>query len=277
MRLCRTVAVLPLIVALSPWVAARAQQNAPTGPAADAAKRLEGAWVRRDIEGAGSFGGLGQSIPAAELKPEATVAGRGGRGGGRGAGAGRGAGRGLPSDTTPHVAGDPYIVSNMPCGGGGGRGGGAGLINPDSGGVHLVVSKTEAIFAGERGGVRHIYLDGRSHPSPWTPNGAGHSVGHFEGNVLVVDTTGMSPGGVPGGGMRSAVTHLVERFEVAPDGKSMTVSYAWDDPAIYVKPHTYQYTFDRAPGDPPYALEEWCDASDPIEKQSIVPPKQIIK
>jgi hypothetical protein len=29
--------------------------------------------------------------------------------------------------------------------------------------------------------------------------------------------------------------------------------------------------------DPPYALEEWCDASDPIEKQSIVPPKQIIK
>jgi hypothetical protein len=26
-----------------------------------------------------------------------------------------------------------------------------------------------------------------------------------------------------------------------------------------------------------YALEEWCDAGDPVEKQSIVPPKQIIK
>ena len=26
-----------------------------------------------------------------------------------------------------------------------------------------------------------------------------------------------------------------------------------------------------------YALEEWCDAGDQVEKQSIVPPKQIIK
>ena len=49
----------------------------------------------------------------------------------------------------------------------------------------------------------------------------------------------------------------------------MTVTYTWDDPAIYVKPHSYRYTLDRAPGDPAYALEEWCDASDPIEKQSM--------
>ena len=275
MRLSRTVAALSLSAALSPWVAARTQQTAPTSSTTDAARRLEGAWVRRDIEGAGSFDGLGQSIPAAQLKPEAAAGGRAGRGGGAAGGAGRGAGRGAPADTTPHAAGDPYIVSQRPCGGG--RGGGAGLINPDSGGVHFVISKTEAVFAGERGGVRHIYLDGRPHPSPWTPTGAGHSVGRFEGNVLVVDTTGLSPGGVPGGGMRSAVTHLIERFTVASDGKSMTVSYTYDDPAIYVKPHTYQYVFDRAPGEPPYALEEWCDASDPIEKQSIVPPKQIIK
>jgi hypothetical protein len=45
----------------------------------------------------------------------------------------------------------------------------------------------------------------------------------------------------------------------------------------------YRYYFDRSPmldsaGTPvSYALEEWCDAGDPIEKQSIVPPKQIIK
>ena len=57
----------------------------------------------------------------------------------------------------------------------------------------------------------------------------------------------------------------------------MTISYTWNDPAIYEQPQTYKYIFDRSPGAPPYALEEWCDASDPIEKQSIVPPKQIIK
>src|SRR5262249_36520658 len=158
------------IVALSPWVAARAPQTATTEPAVEAVKRLEGAWVRRDFEGAGSFGGLGQSIPPAQLKPDAAAAGarggggRGGRGGGAPGGGGRGPGRGAPVETTPHEAGDPYIVSQMPCGGGGGRGGGALLLNPDSGGVHLVVSKTEAILAGERGGVRHIYLDNRPHP-----------------------------------------------------------------------------------------------------------------
>ena len=177
--------------------------------------------------------------------------------------------------TGPHEVGDPYIVVAQPCGGGGGRGGGALLINPDSGGVHFVVSKDEVIFAGERGGIRHIYMDGRPHPSPFTPTGAGHSVGHWEGNVLVVDTVGLTPGAVPGGGMRSAATHLVERFEVAADGKAMTITYTWDDPAIYEQPHSYHYIFDRSPGNPPYAMEEWCDASDPIEQQSIVPPKQI--
>ena len=75
--------------------------------------------------------------------------------------------------------------------------------------------------------------------------------------------------------MRTAATHLIERFQVEPDGKTLTVTYTWDDSAIYEQPHTYRYIFDRAPGNPPYALEEWCDASDPIEKQSIVPPKQI--
>ena len=62
--------------------------------------------------------------------------------------------------------------------------------------------------------MRHIYLDGRAHPSPWTPTPAGHSVGRYEGNTLVVETTGFTPGGVPGGGVRTAETVLVERFEV---------------------------------------------------------------
>ena len=250
--------------------------SAPQEPPA-AWKRLEGAWVRTDPDGAGSFGGLGASIPPARLKAGVAAGGRGGRGGGA-PGGGRGPGRGAPAsaDTTPHKEGDPYIAVAQPCGGGGaGRSNGALLINPDSGGVHLVVSKDEIIFAGERGGVRHIHMDGRPHPSPWPPSGAGHSVGRFEGEVLVVDTVGLLPGAVPGGGMRSAATHLVERFQVADGGKTMTITYSWEDPVIYEAPHVYRYLFDRAPGDPPYAMEEWCDASDPVEKQSIVPPKQI--
>ena len=54
-----------------------------------------------------------------------------------------------------------------------------GYLNPDSGGVHFVISPTEALFAGERGGVRHIYMDGRAHrhrrPRPGQDTPSAHS------------------------------------------------------------------------------------------------------
>jgi len=189
----------------------------------------------------------------------------------------------MNTQNAPNAVGVPYIVVEQPCAVGGGRGNGGLLINPDSGGVHFVEHKDEVIFAGERGGVRHIYLDGRQHPPSAiaVPTGAGHSVGHYENGALIVETVGMLPGAVPGGGMRSPDTKLTERFEVAPDGKRLTVTYTWEDPKIYQKPHVYRYFFDRAPTvdvsgkSISYALEEWCDAGDPIEKQSIVPPKQV--
>ena len=244
---------------------------------------LEGDWVRIDPDGAGSFDGLGASIPPAQLLPGvSTGGGRGGRGRGGGGRGGRG---NAPTSEAPgpNAAGVPYIVVQQPCAGGGGRSNGGLLLNPDSGGVHLVEQKDEVIFAGERGGVRHIYLDGRAHPTPWTPTPAGHSVGRYEGSVLVVETTGFLAGGVPGGGARTPETRLTERFEVSPDGQRLTITYTWDDPKVYQKPHVYRYYFERAPTVDlagtavSYALEEWCDAGDPIERQSIVPPKQIKK
>lgn len=246
-------------------------------PAA-ASTRLEGDWVRIDPDGAGSFDGLGASVPPARLLPGVS-AGRGGRGGGRG---NRGGAPGAQPGT-PNAEGVPYIVVAQPCAGGGGRGNGGLLVNPDSGGVHVVEHKDEVIFAGERGGVRHIYLDGRAHPTPWTPTPAGHSVGRYEGNSLIVETTGFTPGAVPGGGMRAAETVLTERFDLSRDGTRLTITYTWNDPKIYAAPHVYRYYFERAPtvssggSAVSYALEEWCDAGDPVEKQSIVPPKQIIK
>ena len=254
-------------------LAAPAPFRAQAPPAAST--RLEGDWVRIDPDGVGSFDGLNGALPPAQLLPGVS-AGRGGRGGGR-----RGA---PPPSAGPNPEGVPYIVVEQPCSGGvGGRSNGALLVNPDSGGVHLIEHKDEVIFAGERGGVRHFFLDGRAHPTPWTPTPAGHSVARYEGSALVVETTGFTAGAVPGGGVRTPETRLTERFELSMEGRRLTITYTWEDPKIYVKPHVYRYFFDRAPtvnsGGTPvsYALEEWCDAGDPLEKQSIIPPKQIIK
>ena len=237
---------------------------------------LEGDWVRTDLNGSGDFGGLNTNVAKAQLTPAGeAIAARAGRGrGGRGPAPVPAATAASPANETPHAAGQAYVLVSMPCNGVPGNG--MGSFNPDSGGFHIIVGKTQVVWAQERGGSRIIYIDGRAHPDL---TNASHpvynSIGHFENGVLVVDTTGFAAGGgIPGGGVRGPNTHLTERFEVSPDGQNMKIVYTYSDPTLYVAPHSYTYTFDRATPAPTYAFEEWCDASDPIESQSIVPPPQ---
>ena len=95
-----------------------------------------------------------------------------------------------------------------------------------------------------------------------------------ENGDLVVETVGLTPGNVTAGGRRSPETVLRERFQLSPDGKRLTITYTWEDPGIYVKPHSYRLFFERLP-EGSYAIEDWCDPSDPATRQSIVPPKQL--
>jgi hypothetical protein len=48
--------------------------------------------------------------------------------------------------------------------------------------------------AGDDGAPRVVYMDGRKHPDPedWDPTWWGHSIGHWEGDTLVVDTVGFN-------------------------------------------------------------------------------------
>ncbi len=261
---CVTAGILAVVLA------AAVRPSAQTGPETlKGFERLEGDWVRTDPNGSNDFGGLTSKFTPASLTPEATATAEAMR---RAQNAPRGP---AYNDEKPHAVGEPYIVVSKPCAPGPFGSGGALGINPDSGAIHFVLGKDEVILAPERGGVRHIYMDGRKHPdlSRWTPTGAGHSVGHVENGELVIDTMGITTGGVTAGGFRTPETHLIERFVVSPDGQHLTIKYRWEDPKIYQKPHEYQYELDRLPAGS-YAFEEWCDASDPIEQQSIVPPAQ---
>lgn len=224
---------------------------------------VEGDWVRTDLNGSGDFGGLNANVAKAQLTPDGeAIANR----------AGRGRGRGPAAPTVVHAVGQPYVLVSMPCNGMPGNG--MGSFNPDSGGFHIIVGKNQVVWAQERGGSRIIYLNSRPDVSKETRS-TYHSVGHFENGVLVVDTVGLpTGGGIPGGAVRGPNTHLTERFEVSPDGQHLKIIYTYSDPTLYVAPHSYTYNFDRATPAPTYAFEEWCDASDPIESQSIVPPPQ---
>jgi hypothetical protein len=252
-----------LFAACATGCSAPAPSQRETPAATATVPDLSGGWLRLDSEGSGSFDGTAQRYPPAALTPAGQAM------------AVRGDGRNVTpngGNTAPHQAGEPYIVNNGACTP---EGTGGSAIDPNSTAIFLLQSKDEVLMVREGPGGRRIHMDGRAHPDPskLTPSLYGQSIVHYEGGALVVETVGLPEGAVQGGGRRRPETRLSERFEVAPDGKRLTITYTWDDPVLYVRPHTYQYSFERLPPDS-YAFETWCDSSDPTQRQSIVPPKQ---
>ena len=80
--------------------------------------------------------------------------------------------------------------------------------------------------------VRTIHLDTGKHPDDIVPSRAGHSIGKWDGNTLIVDTVGLSEGYLEGraGVMHSDQLHAVELFAFDPDEVSLSRRYVIDDP-----------------------------------------------
>ena len=212
---------------------------------------VSGSWERMDDVGGGSFGGILEKIvPKASLKPEFIEANK--------------------REAARQNAGDVVAFSSRWC-----QTFKYPFFMQHSAGWHIVQTDDEVIQIPEvHTFARHIYLDGRKHPNPVVPNVNGHSVGHWEGNSLIVDTVGFTPGGgTPGGGRIGAATHLTEKFTVVDGGKLLQVIFTWEDPSIYLNPHTYELDYHRSPADA-YALEDYCHADDPVQGGSVVQQKQ---
>jgi hypothetical protein len=135
----------------------------------------------------------------------------------------------------------------------------------------IIQNEDEILIVPEReGGLRHVYMNMKDHPPDLRPSSNGDSIGRWEGDTLVIDTVGFRGfAGVPGGGRRGPSTHLVERYRMADNGERLVVSFTWDDPTIYTKPHAYELNYYRMHG-PTYAYEDWCDSGDPKEYQSVL-------
>ena len=133
-----------------------------------------------------------------------------------------------------------------------------------------------AILSLQDQGVRHVRLN-QSHPVQVTPSWYGHSVGHYEGDTLVVDTVGFKIGplsmidryGTP----YSDSMHLTERFRIitssaakdaiaqhekeygrvgGPQGamtldaasdKGLQVVFTVDDPKVFTAPWSAAVTY----------------------------------
>jgi hypothetical protein len=227
---------------------------------------LTDGWVRIDTEGSGAFDGLTSKFAPAVLTPAAAAELKKAAPPARRFDYAR-------DSLTPRAEGEAYVVTEGRCNQA--LGGGVPL-EPNSAAFFITQGRDKVLITREGAGARHLYLDGRPHPSlaSWTPTNQGHSVARYEQADLIIDTIGINTANVTAGGRRTPATTLTERFHLSPDGQRLTITYTWTDPKIYVKPHSYSLHFDRLPPGS-YAIEDWCDASDPRTSQSIVPPKQL--
>jgi len=102
------------------------------------------------------------------------------------------------------------------------------LYQPDK-----VVILTEAYMQ-----FRHVWMDGRAQPEDPDPAFNGHSVGHWEGDTLVVDTVGLNPQNrlAPGIGHGEQL-RIVEKIHRV-DADWLEIETTLTDPEVLAEPYT---------------------------------------
>ena len=93
---------------------------------------------------------------------------------------------------------------------------------------------TIVIEYGQFGLKRTVYMNLKEHPRNVKPTRAGHSIGQWEGDTLVVDTTSFLPGYLNTPVPNSDQLHVVERFTLDPKKMALTRAYSAEDP-VYLK------------------------------------------
>ena len=92
---------------------------------------------------------------------------------------------------------------------------------------------------------RHIFMDGRAHLPDNVRLWQGDSIGHWEGDTLVVDTTNQNGKTWlnEAGDVVSHAAHVVERF--IPSANGITYRATVSDPLVYTRPWTLQVPLNR--------------------------------
>jgi hypothetical protein len=95
--------------------------------------------------------------------------------------------------------------------------------------------------------IRRIYIDGRGHTPDVDPSFSGDSVGHWEGDTLVVDTTALRAGTFDRGGIPfSDKLTVTERFRRTGPTK-MEDKMTLVDPDAFQEPYQFTRTYTQMP------------------------------
>ena len=96
---------------------------------------------------------------------------------------------------------------------------------------------------------RIVYMDGRGHPEAAERTNQGHSIGHWDGDSLVVDTALFtdSPTGNSSGVPSGAQKHVTEKFTLSESRTQLKVEFSFEDPEFMAEPSTGEVALDHVP------------------------------
>jgi hypothetical protein len=104
--------------------------------------------------------------------------------------------------------------------------------------VQLLQMPQEIVFLyGRDAQVRHVRLNAPHGAAP-KPSWYGESVGHYEGDTLVVDTIGLNDKSLMDrfGTPQTATAHVIERYRLTGAGQVLQVWFRVEDPAAFTQP-----------------------------------------
>ena len=101
--------------------------------------------------------------------------------------------------------------------------------------------------------TRMVQMNMSAHPANIKPSRAGHSIGRWDGDTLVVDTVGFLPGSLTGNLPHSSKLHIVERFTLNPTTLELTRDILAEDPEYFLD--KYVDTDSVLPADAAFKVE----------------------
>jgi hypothetical protein len=103
---------------------------------------------------------------------------------------------------------------------------------------------------GDAGAHRQVFMDGRPHPRNPIPTWFGHSIGHWDGDALVIDTVGYNDKfwfdslGTP----HTEQLHTVERYS-RPNYGTLNLEFTLEDPGALSRPVQLNFSARALPPD----------------------------
>ena len=125
--------------------------------------------------------------------------------------------------------------------------------------LHFLQTPREVVLINELyASTRHIYLNAAHTKNP-KPSWYGESIGHYEGDELVVDTIGLNDRTFVDNYRTPHTTrmHVIERFKMIDGGKTLQVSVWVDDPGAFTMPWRGRQTWKRV--HPGQLIEDYCE------------------